>query len=107
VHCVGGKDRTGLVVALLLRLAGVPLEDVAADYALSGEYLAPRHERWFEEAADEVERERMRRIAATPAEAMRAVLEELERRHGDTAGYLRSGGATDEALARARARLRD
>ena len=107
VHCVGGKDRTGLVVALLLRLAGVPVDDVAADYALSADYLAPRHERWFAEAADEVELERMRRIAATPAESMRAVLEELEARHGDVAGYLRAGGATDGALRRARARLRD
>ena len=37
VHCIGGKDRTGLIVALLLRLAGVGLETIGADYALSGE----------------------------------------------------------------------
>ena len=107
VHCVGGKDRTGLVAAFLLRLAGVAIDDIAADYALSGEYLAPRHEQWIAEARDETERERMRRIAATPAESMRAVLEEVEARHGDVAGYLRAGGATDDALHRARARLRD
>ena len=70
VHCVGGKDRTGLVSAFLLRLAGVAVDDIAADYALSAEYLAPRHEQWIAGAADEAERERMRRIAATPAESM-------------------------------------
>jgi protein-tyrosine phosphatase len=107
VHCVGGKDRTGLVVALLLRLAGASIDDIARDYALSGEYLEPRHARWIAGAADEAERERMRRIAATPAEAMHAVLQDLEARHGGVAGYLREGGATDDVLARARARLRE
>ena len=107
VHCVGGKDRTGLVSALLLRLAGVRVDDIAADYALSAEYLAPRHERWLAEARDEVDRERARRLAATPAESMQAVLTELDARHGDVGAYLRAGGATGEALARARARLRD
>jgi protein-tyrosine phosphatase len=107
VHCEGGKDRTGLVSALLLRLAGVSPPDVAADYALSELYLAPRHERWLADAKDEAERAWVRKIAATPAEVMLAVLEDLERRHGTVAGYLRAAGARDGVLARARARLLD
>jgi protein-tyrosine phosphatase len=107
VHCAGGKDRTGLVSALLLRLAGVGPRDIAADYALSGDYLAPRHERWIAEAADDAERERLRRISATPAAAMLGVLEQLERRYGSAGGYLRAGGADVATLVRARARLRD
>ena len=39
VHCVGGKDRTGLVTMLVLALAGVPPELAAEDYALSGERI--------------------------------------------------------------------
>jgi protein-tyrosine phosphatase len=39
VHCTAGKDRTGLVVALVLEVIGVPDEIIAADYALSGAYL--------------------------------------------------------------------
>ena len=35
VHCKAGKDRTGLTVALLLELVGVPRERIAADYAIS------------------------------------------------------------------------
>jgi protein-tyrosine phosphatase len=107
VHCMGGKDRTGLTTAFLLRLAGVGIEDIAADYALSEERLRSRHERWFAEAADEVELERLHRIAATPAASMVAVLEELERRHGSIEGFLRSGGAPDDIRERVRARLRD
>src|SRR5262249_60275632 len=41
VHCHAGKDRTGVVVALLLALAGVSDETIAQDYALSGRNLAP------------------------------------------------------------------
>ncbi|MBN1836444.1 MAG: tyrosine-protein phosphatase, partial [Spirochaetales bacterium] len=40
-HCVVGKDRTGIVAALLLELAGVPREAVLADYAASGLFLEP------------------------------------------------------------------
>ena len=107
VHCHGGKDRTGLVSAFLLRLAGVPIEDIATDYSLSEERLRTRHEEWFAEAADEAELERLHRISKTPASSMVDVLEELERRYGSIAGYLRAGGATDEELDHARARLRD
>lgn len=107
VHCVGGKDRTGLLTAFLLHLAGVDVEQIAADYALSEERLKPRHEEWFAKAETEAELERLRRIAQTPAESIVGVFEELENRYGSVEGYLRSGGLGDEDLARARARLRD
>jgi protein-tyrosine phosphatase len=107
VHCHSGKDRTGLVSALLLRLAGVPIEEIATDYSLSEERLRTRHEEWFAQAADEAELERLHRISKTPASSMVQVLEELERRYGSIAGYLKAGGATDEELDQARARLRD
>lgn len=105
VHCMAGKDRTGLVSALLLRLARVPAADVAADYALSERNLATFSEPWIAEAADERERERRRRIAATPATAMAAVLAELDR-NGGAAGYLREAGVPERDLELVRARLR-
>ena len=107
VHCHGGKDRTGLVSAFLLRLAGVPIEEIATDYSLSEERLRTRHEEWFAQAADEAELERLHRISKTPASSMVQVLEELERRYGSIAGYL-EGRRSDGRGARARpARLRD
>jgi protein-tyrosine phosphatase len=107
VHCMGGKDRTGLVTALLLQLAGVDDEQIAADYALSEERLRPRHELWFAEAETEAERERLRRIAQTPASSIAGVLAELRRRYGSVEGYLRAAGLGDGDLLLARARLRD
>jgi len=41
VHCSAGKDRTGIVIALVLAVLGVPDEVIAADYALSSRYLDP------------------------------------------------------------------
>ena len=106
VHCMGGKDRTGLVTAFLLHIAGVDDEQIAADYALSEERLQPRHAAWLEEAGTEAERERIRRVASTPAESMVGVLEELERRYGSIEAFLRASGLTDEDLRLARERLR-
>jgi protein-tyrosine phosphatase len=42
VHCSAGKDRTGIVIGLVLAVLGVPDEVIAADYALSSSYLNPR-----------------------------------------------------------------
>jgi protein-tyrosine phosphatase len=41
VHCTAGKDRTGIVVALVLSSVGVADEVVAADYAVTAELLTP------------------------------------------------------------------
>jgi protein-tyrosine phosphatase len=107
VHCMGGKDRTGLVTAFLLHIAGVDDEQIAADYAISEQRLEPRHEAWLAEAGTEAERERIRRVAATPAESMVGVLDELKQRYGSVEAFLRAGGLTDEDLRLARERLSD
>jgi protein tyrosine/serine phosphatase len=106
IHCVGGKDRTGLLAAFLLHLAGVADDEIAADYALSEERLLPRHEAWFAAAESEEELARLQKIAQTPAASMTGVFAELERRHGGIEGYLRQAGVSEEELERVRARLR-
>jgi protein-tyrosine phosphatase len=105
VHCAAGKDRTGLVVGLLLRLVGVPLEAVTADYALSASALAPFIEPWIAEAPDE--RERARRVYLSTAHpgALEYALRELEGRHGSVESYLTDAGVGEQALDRIRERL--
>ena len=105
VHCLGGKDRTGLVVALLLRLAGVDHEAIASDYGLSEQNLLGLTRDWIDSAEDEAERERRLRISRTPPEAMSAVLAELERRYGSVRSYLEAAGVDAAALDAATARL--
>ena len=98
IHCMGGKDRTGLIAALLLRLAGVPVPDIADDYGLSAENIKPLWQQWVEDAGGETERELRRRFSASPAEAMVQVLEALERAHGSVEAYLRDAGVTQDEL---------
>jgi protein-tyrosine phosphatase len=105
VHCTAGKDRTGLVTALVLRIVGVSIADVAADYALSDRNLAPLTAVWIAEAEDELEQARRRRLSMTPAAAMAYVFDELERRHGGAASYLRAGGVSSGDLRLVRERL--
>jgi protein-tyrosine phosphatase len=106
IHCVGGKDRTGLLTALLLHVAGVPTEEIAADYALSEERLRPRHDAWLAAAETEAERRRLERITQTPPEVISGVFDDLERRYGSVERYLRDAGVSEQDLELARARLR-
>jgi protein-tyrosine phosphatase len=105
VHCVAGKDRTGLVSALILRLAGVDPVTIGDDYARSEENLMPRWAAWIAEEPDEAGRARRRKLLQTPAAAMVRVLAELERRYGDVRGYLAAAGLSDAQIDRLRRRL--
>jgi protein tyrosine/serine phosphatase len=106
IHCAGGVDRTGLVAALLLRLAGVSREDAAADFGRSRTNWEPFVQEWISAAEDERERNFRRFLAATPDAAMLGVLVELDRSYGGAEGYLRDAGVSEDTLGRARSKLR-
>jgi hypothetical protein len=106
VHCAGGVDRTGLVAAFLLRVAGVAPETIAEDYALSEASWAPTIEDWVAAAPDEAESRKRRILSVMPAAAMRNVLAELEHRHGTVREFLLHAGADAERLESVRERLR-
>jgi protein-tyrosine phosphatase len=93
VHCQGGRDRTGLACALMLRLAGVPLEAIAADHALSDTNWGPNNAKWVAAAPDADERERRRRVSQPAGRTMAELLAELDARE-----YLLAGGATGRDL---------
>jgi len=106
IHCVGGKDRTGLLTALLLHVAAVDEKAIAQDFALSEERLRERHDAWFAAAESEEELRRLRRISQTRPETMLGVFEGLRRRYGGVEEYLHEIGIRDEELELVRARLR-
>jgi len=106
VHCAGGIDRTGLVCALILRVAGVEIETIALDYELSATGWEPAMQPWIEKAPDVAERRKRQLLSVISAQAMHDVLVELEREHGSARGYLADAGVEDDALDRLRARLR-
>ena len=106
-HCSAGKDRTGVLAALLLDLAGVEHDAIAADYALTEERIEAvfgrlRGAEWFAKLAVEVPAF----VFGAQAATMEKFLATLTERWGDAAAYLQSAGVEPEALERARNLLR-
>jgi len=105
-HCHAGKDRTGLVAALLLALAGVPHVTIAEDYAFSQVCLQPIFDHRLSQEPDPTKRERMARMMGTVPETMLDVLAYLDERHGGAERYLRAAGVAEADLDRLRLRIR-
>lgn len=102
VHCTVGKDRTGIIVALLLAVAGVPAATIVADYALTADYLTDAYlaaQRTWVEAEGE-DWTRIEPFFRCPEDAMRDTLAHLDDRYGGPVAYLRSVGLTDHQLTR-------
>jgi hypothetical protein len=106
VHCAGGVDRTGLVAAFLLRLAGVEIPTIAADYAESEANWAATVPDWIDEAPDDAERRKRRLLAVMSAATMEGALTELEQAHGSVRDYLVGAGADERLLQQVGDRLR-
>jgi protein-tyrosine phosphatase len=96
LHCSAGKDRTGVLSALLLAFLGVPDETIIEDYALSAEAmerLLDRLKAEYPEAQEEVERFAPAILHVVP-ETMEQFLAELRARYGTYAELARSLGVT-------------
>ncbi|TDC78947.1 tyrosine-protein phosphatase [Micromonospora sp. KC606] len=100
VHCVAGKDRTGVVCALTLAALGVADADIAADYALSAEAL-DRFQTWYATVGGRLGQPPL----TTPAQAMTLFLTGLRQRYGSVEDYLRQAGLTGAQLVALRAHL--
>lgn len=96
-HCFIGKDRTGMLAAIILHMAGVDDEDIVADYEISYSYLENffRHEREIGSGlvwdCDEHQR-RSDRVN------MLAFLDYINSKFGSIEGYLRNIGMTESEL---------
>jgi protein tyrosine/serine phosphatase len=108
VHCAAGKDRTGVIVAFALAVAGVPDAEIVADYAMTADVidalvaklaLSPT----YSEDMDLSDVARHTPRAAT----MARVLDVLDERHGGPVGWLDAHGFGPDEQAALRARLRD
>jgi protein tyrosine/serine phosphatase len=107
IHCLAGKDRTGIAVALLLSLVGVSESDIAADYALSEAALAAERVAALAAAPDPEARARIERGYDSRAETMLATLAHLRTRHGGAEAYLARAGLSASDVQRIRERLID
>ncbi|QEO09925.1 tyrosine-protein phosphatase [Protaetiibacter larvae] len=109
VHCTAGKDRTGLVVALILRALDVEPERVVADYALSEGNLAGE---WSEAMLRRVARYRptigdelRELLTGSPAPALLDTFAWIDAEHGSVQGYLETAGVDAGVVDRLHRRL--
>lgn len=105
-NCTAGKDRTGTVAMLLLKLAGVADEDVIRDYAATEAYARP-----WQEAQAELERilhfRAPEHVFRSQPENMRYALAHLQGVYGGAETYLRHIGLSGEETAALRRMLVD
>lgn len=103
-HCYAGKDRTGLVAAMLLSLAGVDADAIGADYAETDLHLADRYAEWLAAAAPE-RVEAMRDELRCPPEWILGALDHLDQRWGGVEPYLLAGGVPPAVIDGLKAKL--
>jgi protein-tyrosine phosphatase len=107
VFCSVGKDRTGLVCGLLLSALGVPDDQVAEDFALSGPAIsgALKAEMIARATRAGLDEQVVAATAGAEPELMLGVLETVRASHGGAADYLVAHGVAPEEIAGLRARL--
>ncbi len=102
-HCTAGKDRTGLVAALVLRSAGVGIDAVAADYALTDASALLR--RGLVDGMPEDQVRARTFLFSAPYDGMAHFLRDLEAHYGSAARYLEQAGLDPAAARELRRRL--
>jgi protein-tyrosine phosphatase len=103
-HCFAGKDRTGLVAAMMLSLAGVEPEAIGGDYAQTDVQLATRYAEWLARAAP-TRLEGMRDELRCPPEWMLHTLDYVEQTWGGVEPYLEAAGVPPANIDRLSAKL--
>jgi protein-tyrosine phosphatase len=104
VHCYAGKDRTGLVAAMALSLAGADKDTIAADYAETDIHLAERYAEWLATASPERLASMRDELRCQP-EWMLDLMEHIDESWGGVEPYLEAGGLQPAELVRLKAKL--
>ena len=107
VHCSAGKDRTGIVIALILAVLGVPDEVIGADYELSAAYLDSENTPVIAQlqASTGLGAELIGPLLSSPASLILDVLAWVRETVGSVDGYLLDRGLSDAELERLRTSL--
>jgi protein-tyrosine phosphatase len=107
VHCSAGKDRTGIVIAMVLAVLGTPDDVIAEDYSLSAGYLNVQ----FTPALGQLQagtglgEQLTGELLSSPPHLIAGVLARARQTHGSVEAYLVAHGLTADDLAALRAAL--
>jgi protein tyrosine/serine phosphatase len=107
-HCAAGKDRTGVVSAVILGLLGIDDEIIVADYALTQENLDQIIDRLMATEGYQS------MLAALPPDTLHAepktmiaLLDRLHAKYGSMSGYAEAAGVSAASIQHLRDRLLD
>jgi protein tyrosine/serine phosphatase len=96
VHCSAGKDRSGVLVAVVLDLLGVDRESIARDYNLTEICMADRKPFLIARMVStgvfgdgETAKRAAERMSGARKESMLATLKYIDERYGGTESYVR------------------
>jgi protein-tyrosine phosphatase len=100
VHCAAGKDRTGVVIALVQALVGVSDEDIAADYGQTSQYLNADFLKVIQQSRGDtpITDELAAMATACPPELIVETLTRVRQHHGSVEHYLIQHGCTEQEL---------
>jgi protein-tyrosine phosphatase len=106
IHCNAGKNRTGIVTALVLGVLGVADDDIVADYMLSDSYMKAVKERLL---ADPAMKDALERVPGyvwlVEPDSIYLFLKTLKETYGPVRDYVRAQGAGDALFQRLEATL--
>ncbi len=98
-HCYAGKDRTGLIAALMLGAVGVAANDIAEDYAETSQHITHLVNQWRDYAVKNGhDLQKLERDSGATAETMLNTLDYLTERYGSVRDYLVRCGVSDGQL---------
>mmetsp|Transcript_8158 Transcript_8158/g.11757 ORF Transcript_8158/g.11757 Transcript_8158/m.11757 type:complete len:443 (+) Transcript_8158:183-1511(+) len=87
-YCTAGKDRTGMITAILLSLCGVPQEDIVEDYSLSANVYAEMNDHKAMVGALSQRNLDPKTFLCAPPQVMRDTLEIINNEYGSVEEYL-------------------
>lgn len=100
-HCSAGKDRSGVIAAMVLGILGVDDSDIVDDYAQTGLHMDKIIHRWNKEPvfAEIMSNLQPYQLEAVP-ESMETILSGIYREYGSTRQYLLTNGAEETLFTR-------
>jgi hypothetical protein len=103
IHCTAGKDRTGVLIGLIMELLGATPDDIAAEYALSDASL-PQLLAYLEATGRRLEGtpEEIHQRLATPPERMAGFIALLRSQHGGAEQFFLAQGVEPATIAAVR-----
>lgn len=104
-HCRIGKDRTGIVAAMLLDLVGVSTDVIIDDYLQTTANIVPLIAQYAHERPFFIRKSLYEGLFEARADTMQRTLTHLKQRYGSVDAYLRQIGVSAPHIARLRAKL--